>query len=510
MKLICQKCNKMPFIKICFIDDGKIIVSIKCKCGKKFDDLTTFILEYTDIDINNKDCEEEIYCNDNIIKEQDSFYFCETCFENIYNDLSNHLNHKLIKINNEYILNKNKLKNIHKGLLEAENKVKEYLPQMRDMLLDDAKNEDEKNEIKNYSQITIEKNEIILRLLKLIYNIYIKDEKISYQIIQNLITNSDFNLNKYNLDLKSIEKDKFTVFLKYALILCCNHSLNRVYLNYLKDKNELRKIILNLPQKENYISQKNIIIFPEEMMKSNNSIYYGEKNTLNNLAEGRGFLYFSSGTYYLGYFKNDVFKEGFGKSINKKGSIYIGQYEKGAANGVGKLISSNGNIYEGYWTDNKLDIFGSVKLKTGKSYIGEMKEGFYSGIGILQYKNGNMYRGNLIEGKMDGIGFIEYANKKNYIGEFKEGYKNGLGIMTWPSGEKYEGSWIKDTFKFGVYRWPNGNIYIGNFNNDGVNGYGSFYSSLLGTIESGIWKSGKRENIHDKETIPSTRYLSFL
>ena len=58
------------------------------------------------------------------------------------------------------------------------------------------------------------------------------------------------------------------------------------------------------------------------MMKSNNSIYYGEKNTLNNLAEGRGFLYFSSGTYYLGYFKNDVFKEGFGKSINKK-EVYI-------------------------------------------------------------------------------------------------------------------------------------------------------------------------------------------
>ena len=78
MKLICQKCNKMPFIKICFIDDGKIIVSIKCKCGKKFDDLTTFILEYTDIDINHKDYEEINNYENNIIKEQDSFYFCET------------------------------------------------------------------------------------------------------------------------------------------------------------------------------------------------------------------------------------------------------------------------------------------------------------------------------------------------------------------------------------------------------------------------------------------------
>ena len=74
---------------------------------------------------------------------------------------------------------------------------------------------------------------------------------------------------------------------------------------------------------------------------------------------------------------------------------------------------------------------------------------------------------------------VHKTNNKKYIGEFKEGYKNGYGIMTWPNGEKYKGSWVKDTFKFGTYFWPNGNIYFGNFSNEGVNGYGSFYSSLL-------------------------------
>ena len=122
MKLICQKCNKMPFIKICYIDEGKIIISIKCKCGKKFEDLTTFIIEYTDININDRQNEEEIYYENDIIKE-DLFYFCETCFENIYNDSSNHSSHKIIKINKEYLINKDKLDIIHKGLLEAENKV---------------------------------------------------------------------------------------------------------------------------------------------------------------------------------------------------------------------------------------------------------------------------------------------------------------------------------------------------------------------------------------------------
>jgi len=513
MKLICQKCNKMPFIKLCYIEEGKIIVRINCKCGKIFHDLSTFITQYTDINKDtkiqiNEEKEEKIFKNE--ILEKNLIYFCETCFENIYNNLdSNHINHKLIKINEENKINKSELENIYKRLREAENKVKEYLPNIRDMLLNNCKNEKEKKEITYYAESSIEKNELILNLLKLIYLLYIKEKNIIFQSIHNLKMNNDYNLNRYILDLKSVDKDKFLVFIKYCLILCCNYSLNRVYNNYFKEKKELKRIILNLFPKDNN-TKKDIIFFSEEMMKSNNSIYYGEKNKLNNLAEGRGFLYFSSGTYYYGYFKNDVFQEGFGKSINKKGSVYIGQFKEGSANGIGKLISFNGNYYKGFWNNNKLDGFGSVKLKNGRRYMGDIKEGFFSGIGILKYKKGNIYKGELKEGKMHGIGIIDYSNKKKYIGELKEGYKNGYGIMTWPNGEKYEGSWSKDTFKFGTYYWPNGNIYVGNFENDGVNGYGCFYSSLLGTIESGIWKDGKRENIYDKETIPPTRYISFL
>jgi len=111
---------------------------------------------------------------------------------------------------------------------------------------------------------------------------------------------------------------------------------------------------------------------------------------------------------------------------------------------------------------------------------------------------------------MHGTGMILYKNKKKYLGEFNEGCKGGYGIMTWPTEEKYEGSWEKDSFKFGQYFWPNGNVYLGNFQNDSVNGFGTFYNSTLSTIETGVWKDGRREDIRDKDTIPSTRYLSFL
>ena len=50
---------------------------------------------------------------------------------------------------------------------------------------------------------------------------------------------------------------------------------------------------------------------------------------------------------------------------------------------------------------------------------------------------------------------------------------------------------------------------MGNFKNDSVNGYGTFYNSALGTIETGLWKKGKRDDIYNKDKIPSTRYIIF-
>ncbi len=51
---------------------------------------------------------------------------------------------------------------------------------------------------------------------------------------------------------------------------------------------------------------------------------------------------------------------------------------------------------------------------------------------------------------------------------------------------------------------------MGNFENDCVNGYQTFYSSGLNSIETGIWKDGRRVEINYKDIIPSTRYFFFL
>ena len=513
MDLICRKCNEMPLIKFSFIKEGKIIVIINCKCGRTFHDISTFIAEYTNILKLNKN-KNSINSKNKPQSDKNLIYWCETCFQNIYNELNQkHKGHILIKIDKNFpIITEKEFEKITEKLKLAENKIKKYLIEMKDMLLNDCKNESERKEIDFLSETNMYLNDILLKFLKLVYNLYLinkKNNTLTYQIIQNLKLNCDYNLNKYNLDLKNISKERFFSFLKSCMILCCNSFINRIYENFVKDKEELKKLIFSL-KPLNELNKDEIPIFIDEIIKSNSSIYYGEKSRINNLANGRGFLFCASGSHYFGYFKDDFFQTGFGKTINKNGNTYLGQFKEGLANGIGKFITKNGNIYKGYWKDNKLNGYGNICWDNGKSYNGEINKGIFNGIGELYYKNGNIYRGELKNGRMDGTGMILYKNKKVYKGQFKEGSKNGFGLMTWPTQEKYEGSWENDSFKFGEYFWPNGNIYFGNFQNDYVNGFGTFYNRALSTIETGLWKDGKRVDINDKDTIPATRYLCFL
>ena len=511
MKLLCPYCKEMPLIKITLFKKGEVIIIINCKCGKKFHDISTFIYDYTDIIIKDENKSPIILFSEH---NQKVLYFCETCFINIYNEIiSVHDGHKLIKIDENKIISESEYDTISNNIKLAKDKIKVYLPQMRDMLLRNSKNEKERIEILNIVESTIYYNNLILECLYLLYNIYDINKRkntLTYQMIYNLKENSDYNLNKYKLDINTIKKERFISYLKSCLIICCNPYINKVYQNLYKKKEELLKLIYSLkPLGE--ISEDKTELELEEIMKSNSCFYFGEKSTINHLAHGRGILVSANSSHYLGYFKDDYFQEGLGKSVNSEGNIYFGQFKKGIANGFGRYITKTGNKFEGEWVDNKLNGFGLITMKKGEQYyIGDLKKGNFWGIGVFNTKNNLKYEGEFIDGKMDGIGYIDYKNKKEYKGEFKEGNKNGYGIMTWHSGEKYEGEWKDDTFKFGQYQWNNGNLFFGNYKNDTITGLGTFYNSALGSIETGIWKNGKREQIEKKDYIPSTRYLSFI
>lgn len=517
MEFFCPNCKEMPLINFVYLQKGKILAVIRCKCGKKFHDISTFIDEYTNIIQKDEKTESKIKIEEPK-NDKNLISFCYNCFENIYDDnkiKEEHDTHNIIKIDkNNDLISDEEFDKITQNLAKTEEKVNNYLHDLEKLLIDNAKDKDEVIKIKNISSITIFKNILLLKFFQSIYELYKTNKEnntLTFQIIQNLKNNSDYNLNKYKLDIQNINKERFISYFKSCFIICCNRYINKIYQNYVKEKEELTNLILKLKPLKEFNGDDTPVKF-DKMMKSNSSFFYGEKSEINELAYGRGILICENGSHYFGYFKNDYFQDGFGKSINSDGSTYLGNFGDGVPKGYGKFINKSGNIYEGEWKDSQLDGFGHIICNNKKlEYFGEMKKGIFCGYGILKQKIDDIvYQGEYFDGKMEGIGKIIYKNRKEYIGQFKEGTKNGYGIMKWVTKEVYEGEWINDTFKFGQYSWPNGNIFFGNFQNTSVNGFGTFYIESSGTFETGTWENGKRVNIDYKDNLPTTRYLSYL
>ena len=119
-----------------------------------------------------------------VIKKPNSklLFFCETCFLNIYDDnieIKEHNGHKIIKIdeNKEIIITEEEFNNITNNIKEEKDKINDYLPKMKDMLLDNSKSEKDKIEVMNLYNNSIYINRTLFDFLWLVYKIYEVNKK---------------------------------------------------------------------------------------------------------------------------------------------------------------------------------------------------------------------------------------------------------------------------------------------------------------------------------------------
>ena len=59
-----------------------------------------------------------------------------------------------------------------------------------------------------------------------------------------------------------------------------------------------------------------------------------------------------SGSIYVGEWNDDDMRHGRGKQYWTDGSIYEGYWKNDKANGMGRLIHADGDIYEGSWEND--------------------------------------------------------------------------------------------------------------------------------------------------------------
>ena len=63
-------------------------------------------------------------------------------------------------------------------------------------------------------------------------------------------------------------------------------------------------------------------------------------------------------------------RDGKGKHISRRGSVYEGYWKDDQANGKGRLVHSNLDIYEGDWENDMQKGYGTYKYADGAFYKG--------------------------------------------------------------------------------------------------------------------------------------------
>ena len=535
---ICRKCQQIPEIKI-NVRESKAYIKTICKCGNKYYDAVTFLVLFTDeLSYNSKIIkykEKEIFFKNNKkigifnrnfyvnrdINHNITFHicykhqtksligYCNLCHDSFCSlCIKQHEKHsKKIIFTEDISMDEDELNEIKKNYKEIEESVLNYLPQLENLLVTNMKTEKEKADMHSLGSYCIYKNTILLSIIRIIIKTFERFPNKNPIIINNLRYNSDFNKTKYKLDFKNIDKERFTSYLKNHVIICGNYFINKLYKTLQKHKKEMEEMLFKIPPYEDGKIEVEI----KEVFKTNRSIYYGEINKQNGLAYGRGFLFLIGGSRYFGYFKNDFFKDGFGKNVNAFGNTYIGEFKDGLNEGYGTLKTQTGRIYSGEWKKDKLEGYCQIKWPDGQTYEGEFGDGTFNGIGILKCNNGDVYKGEMQKGVITGIGTMDYTDGRLYQGEFKACIRGDYGIMKWGESQQvFEGEWKDSKLKFGLYTWPSGHQYFGNFYNDEITGQGIYYNARTCRMDSGIFKDGRREEINYSETIPQRRYLLYL
>ena len=166
--------------------------------------------------------------------------------------------------------------------------------------------------------------------------------------------------------------------------------------------------------------------------------------------------------------------------IDKKGTIYVGQFKYGIKNGRGLQIYATGDVYAGEFIESLPDGKGAIYTASGQKIEGIFKNGAQDVTGYVYDVKGNGDAGHYIKGVKQSVGEFNLSMSLNpvftqktfpngdvYTGDMKNGLKNGVGI-----------------FK----KANNGDTYYGYFENDRYNGIG-----VLKTKE-GIVKAGKFKN----------------
>ena len=333
--------------------------------------------------------------------------YCNLCF-------GNHLNKKIeFKLNeNEINFYENKIKECEKFINELNFNYKIIIENMNKLIKEfQLKYEN----IYKINLIEIEFCKKLLLLYKNKYQIKNFSNHQIYCNLKNILNfnpsiknfNFEFYNNNNNILFNFTHFKQFIIDSPFFILLESKLTKN-FYIKNNQISNQISNKILTKNSKK-ILYNKNYY-FKGKITYNDNSFYLGEFSLEFNCREGYGKIIYSNGESYEGEWKNDAYF-GFGIYSWPNGDKYIGEWVNNIREGIGIFIC-NENVYKGEFKNDAIDGFGIQTYLTGDVYEGESLNGERNGIGIYMWKNGCVFMGCWKNNKQCGYGILDYEGKK--------------------------------------------------------------------------------------------------
>lgn len=145
----------------------------------------------------------------------------------------------------------------------------------------------------------------------------------------------------------------------------------------------------------------------------NGDKYKGEFQ--NNLPHGEGTFTLNNGEAYIGKFSggilNDEVKVHFSENNEKGLKMYQGLFANNMAYGKGKLFFEKGDLYKGQFYNGKFHGKGNLVYENGDMFDGKYVEGLPHGDGTFLHKSVNIFENKNLSNGLDRVNSREFDTK---------------------------------------------------------------------------------------------------